>query len=101
MVRRFTRCEALVSVLAAVALAATARPAASASTTARPAKPATVSAAAADSLTRSYAKDREDTKAWLKSGGTSYLATILRRDFEDRATLTLGRATGSDVRIDD
>jgi uncharacterized protein len=101
MHRTFTRCEVLVSLLAALALAATARPAASASTTARPAKPATLNTATADSLARYYAKDREDTKAWLKSGGTSYLATILRRDFDDKTTLTLGRATGNDVRIDD
>jgi uncharacterized protein len=46
-------------------------------------------------------KDRADTEQWLKSDPTSYLATIDRRDFEQRRTLTVGRATDNDVRIDD
>jgi uncharacterized protein (DUF1684 family) len=60
-----------------------------------------LSAAEADTLRQSYAKDRTDTEEFLKSSPTSYLATILRRDFEDRASLTVGRAAGNDVRIDD
>ena len=63
--------------------------------------PPGMSAAEADTLLRSYAKDRAETEEWLKSSPTSYLATILRRDFEGRASLTVGSATGNDVRIDD
>src|SRR5437867_324924 len=60
-----------------------------------------MSAAEADTLLKSYAKDRADTEEWLKTSPTSYLATILRRDFEDRASLTVGSAPGNDVRIED
>jgi len=60
-----------------------------------------LSAAEADTLLKSYAKDRADTEEWLKSSPTSYLATILRRDFEERASLTVGSASTNDVRIDD
>src|SRR5882672_12450827 len=60
-----------------------------------------MSAAEADTLLKSYAKDRTETEEWLKTSPTSYLATILRRDFEDRASLTVGSAPGNDVRIDD
>src|SRR5262249_18612378 len=35
------------------------------------------------------------------SSPTSYLATILRRDFGDRSTLAIGSAPGNDVRIED
>ena len=63
--------------------------------------PSGMSAAEADTLLRSYAKDRAETEKWLKSSPTSYLATILRHDFADRASLTLGSAPGNDVRIDD
>jgi len=63
--------------------------------------PPPMSAVEADSLLQSYAKDRADTEEWLKSSPTSYLATIQRRDFGDRASLTVGSAAGNDVRIDD
>lgn len=63
--------------------------------------PPPLTAAEADTLRARYAKDRADTEEWLKSSPTSYLATILRRDFEDRASLTVGSAPGSDVRIED
>ena len=62
--------------------------------------PPGMTAAEADTLLRSYAKDRAETEDWLKSSPTSYLATILRRDFEDRASLTVGSAPGNDVRIE-
>ena len=64
-------------------------------------RPPGMSAAEADTLLRSYAKDRAETEEWLKSSPTSYLATILRRDFEGRASLTVGSDAGNDVRIDD
>jgi uncharacterized protein (DUF1684 family) len=63
--------------------------------------PRGMSAAEADTLLKSYAKDRADTDEWLKSSPTSYLATILRQDFQDRTSLTVGSAPGNDVRIED
>jgi uncharacterized protein (DUF1684 family) len=62
---------------------------------------AKLSAAEADTLLRFYAKDRAETEEWLKSKPTSYLATILRQDFGQRASLTVGSAADNDVRIDD
>ena len=60
-----------------------------------------MSAAEADTLLPSYARDRAETDQWLKSAPTSYLATILRRDFNERTSLTVGSAPGNDVRIED
>src|SRR6266699_50565 len=56
----------------------------------------TMSAAEADTLLKSYAKDRTDTEEWLKSKPTSYLATILRRDFGNNTSLTVGSGHGND-----
>jgi uncharacterized protein (DUF1684 family) len=63
--------------------------------------PPGMSAVEADTLLRFYAKDRSDTEEWLKSAPTSYLATILRVDFGDRASLTVGSGPGNDVRVQD
>jgi uncharacterized protein (DUF1684 family) len=63
--------------------------------------PRGMSVVEADTLLQYYAKDRADTEGWLKTSPTSYLATILRRDFQDRASLTVGSAPGNDVRIED
>ena len=60
-----------------------------------------LTAAEKDSLLAYYAKDRAETEEWLKSKPTSYLATVERKDFDGRPTLTVGRAAGNDVRIDD
>lgn len=60
-----------------------------------------LTAAEADTLLRLYAKDRSDTREWLKSSPTSYLATVQRRDFQDRSSLTVGSAADNDVRIED
>ncbi|HKW51876.1 MAG TPA: hypothetical protein VJQ53_09105, partial [Candidatus Eisenbacteria bacterium] len=60
-----------------------------------------MTAAEADTLLQSYAKDRADTEEWLKTSPTSYLATILRRDFGSSTSLTVGSAAGNDVRIED
>ena len=46
-------------------------------------------------------KDRADTEEWLKSDPTSYLATVDRRDFGSKTTLTIGRAADNDLRVDD
>ena len=63
--------------------------------------PATVSAAQADSLKAAYAKDREDTQKWLKESPTSYLAAVVRKDFEDKPSLVVGRDPACDLRVDD
>ncbi|HYM80829.1 MAG TPA: DUF1684 domain-containing protein [Candidatus Limnocylindria bacterium] len=67
----------------------------------RPADPVRLAPIAADTLRRAIEKDRADTEAWLKGEPTSYLATVLRRDFENRTSLTVGSDPASDVRIDD
>lgn len=54
-----------------------------------------------DTLLKFYEKDRAETREWLKSSPTSYLATILRKDFGKRPSLTVGSAADNDVAIDD
>ena len=66
-----------------------------------PARPVKLAKAAADAAVKAIIKDRADTEAWLKSDITSYLATVDRQDFGTRKTLTIGRAAGNDLRIDD
>ncbi len=68
---------------------------------ATPARPVKLDQAAADAVIREIQKDRADTENWLRSEPTSYLATIDRKDFGGRTTLTIGRAGDNDVRIDD
>ena len=64
---------------------------------AMPVKLATSDARAiADGIAAQRAKEQE----WLRSGATSYLATVARIDFGDRPTLTVGSAADSDVRLD-
>ena len=48
----------------------------------RAADPVQLAPVEADSIRQAIAKDRADTENWLKTSPTSYLATILRRDFE-------------------
>lgn len=66
-----------------------------------PAGAAALTSSATDSIRKSIEKDRAETEEWLRSKPTSYLATIVRRDFGSRRSLTLGRAPGNNVRIDD
>lgn len=68
---------------------------------AAPAQPVKLSAAAAAKALKEIEQDRLDTQKWLQSDPTSYLATIDRRDFEQKKTLSIGRAADNDVRIDD
>ena len=68
---------------------------------AAPSRAARLTTAQSDSIARAIEKDREDTRQWLKSAPTSYLATVARRDFGEKTTLTVGSAPGNDVRIDD
>jgi uncharacterized protein (DUF1684 family) len=85
---------ALLIVLAATSAGSPSRPS-------HPPGPAALSSTAADSIRRAVEKDRTETLEWLKTASTSYLATIQRRDFEEKPMLTVGRAAGNDVRIDD
>jgi len=66
-----------------------------------PAHAVKLSPAEAAKVLKEIEKDRADTQKWLQSDPTSYLATIDRRDFEQKKTLTVGRAADNDVRIDD
>jgi hypothetical protein len=68
---------------------------------ATPAHPVKLTPSEAATALKDIEKDRADTQKWLQSDPTSYLATIDRRDFEQRKTLSVGRAAGNDVRIDD
>src|SRR5262245_32024651 len=65
------------------------------------ADPVHLAPAAADTLRQAIEKDRTDTENWLKTAPTSYLATVLRRDFEGKESLVVGSDATSDVRIDD
>ena len=55
----------------------------------------------ADSLRAAYQKDREDTEKALREGATSYLAAVGRTDFDDKASLVVGRAEDCDLKLDD
>lgn len=66
-----------------------------------PAHPVKLSPTDAATALKDIEKDRADTQKWLQSDPTSYLATIDRRDFEQKKTLSVGRAADNDVRIDD
>ena len=66
-----------------------------------PARPVKLDKAAADAVVKEIQKDRTDTEAWLRGDITSYLATVDRQDFGTKKTLTVGRAAGNDLRIDD
>jgi uncharacterized protein (DUF1684 family) len=64
------------------------------------AAPVKLSKDAAAAALKDIEKDRADTQKWLQSEPTSYLATVDRRDFGNRKTMTIGRAADNDLRID-
>jgi uncharacterized protein (DUF1684 family) len=68
---------------------------------AAPTRPVKLSPTEAAAVLKEIDKDRADTQKWLQSDPTSYLATIDRRDFEQKKSLTVGRAADNDLRIDD
>jgi len=84
-----------------VAVMSIALPVVFAAAAAVPAGPVTLTPAQRDAVIREIEKDRTDTEQWLKSDISSYLATVDRRDFEQKKTLTVGRAADNDVRVDD
>lgn len=44
-------------------------------------------------------KDRAETREWLRSSPTSYLAAVDRINFNEKRMLTVGRAADNDVRL--
>jgi hypothetical protein len=66
-----------------------------------PARPVKLDPATARAVTAEIEARRAKAREQLRSSPTSYLATVARRDFEDRATLTVGRAPDNDVQLDD
>ena len=80
-----------VTVLATLALAITLAAAPPAGT---PPGPVTLTRSEADSVRRTIETSREETRTWLKSAPTSYLATILRAEFLFKSSLTVGRDSG-------
>jgi uncharacterized protein (DUF1684 family) len=66
----------------------------------KPAGPVALTKEAAAAALADIEKDRADTRKWLQTDPTSYLATIDRRDFGSRSTMTIGRAADNDLRID-
>jgi uncharacterized protein (DUF1684 family) len=63
--------------------------------------PAALTRSEADSVRGAIEKDREETREWLKSSPTSYLATVQRVDYLARDRLTVGRAPENTVTLDD
>jgi hypothetical protein len=66
----------------------------------KPAAPVALSPEAAAAALKDIETDRADTQKWLRSEPTSYLATVDRRDFGSRKTMTVGRAADNDLRVD-
>jgi hypothetical protein len=64
------------------------------------AHPVQLDRARAAAVTREIEQRRAEADA-AQRGPASYFATVARRDFGDRATLTVGRAADNDVRLDD
>jgi uncharacterized protein len=60
-------------------------------------QPIRLDAASAEAIKKEIEKDREETRTWLRASPTSYLAAIDRIDFEDKKTLTAGKASDNDV----
>lgn len=65
----------------------------------RVAGPVKLDRAAADAVAKDIEKDRAETREWLRSSPTSYLAAVDRIDFGTKSTLTVGGADDSDVRL--
>jgi len=55
--------------------------------------------AAAEAIKKEIEKDRIDSREWLRTNPTSYLAAIDRIDFGQKNMLTVGKADDNDVRL--
>lgn len=64
-----------------------------------PASPVKPDISAAEKIIKEIEKDRADTQEWLRSSAYSYLAAVDRVNFEDKKTLTVGRAADNDLRL--
>jgi uncharacterized protein len=64
------------------------------------ARPITLDDASAENLKKEMEKDRAETREWLRTSPTSYLAAIDRIDFGQKTALTVGKAADNDVRLD-
>jgi uncharacterized protein len=63
------------------------------------ARPVKLDKEAAEKISKEIEKDRADTKEWLRSSPTSYLAAVNRMDFGGKTTLTVGRASDNDLQL--
>ncbi len=50
-----------------------------------------------DSIVREINKERADTREWLRSNPASYLAAVHRVDFNEKRSLTVGKAEDNDL----
>ncbi len=66
-----------------------------------PARPEVLSPDSAKAVLDHYENDRQETIDWLKSSPSSYFSAVARRDFGDETVMTVGRAPGNDLRLDD
>lgn len=66
-----------------------------------PAQPQVLTPDSARAVIAQYEKDRAETREWLRSSPSSYFAAVARRDFGDETVMTVGRAPGNDLRLDD
>jgi hypothetical protein len=64
-----------------------------------PASPVKLDTGAAEKVIKEIEKDRADTQEWLRSSHSSYLAAVDRINFDDKKTLTVGRAEDNDLRL--
>lgn len=69
--------------------------------TAKPAAPERLSAAGRDSLARLIEEGRANDDESLRTGATSYLATVTRVDYLRKPSLVVGSAADCDVRVGD
>lgn len=61
--------------------------------------PVKLDKAAAEAVIKEIEKDRAETREWLRSDPTSYLAATDRVDFDQKTALTIGSAADNDVRL--
>jgi uncharacterized protein (DUF1684 family) len=66
-----------------------------------PARPQVITPDSTKAVLAQYEKDRVDTREWLESAPSSYFSAVARRDFEDQTVMSVGRAPGNDLRLDD
>jgi uncharacterized protein (DUF1684 family) len=64
-----------------------------------PARSVKLSQDAAEKIIREIEKERADSKEWLRSSPTSYLAAVDRLDFNGRKTITVGRTADNDLQL--